>query len=243
MSLAEDMGAGLPVQSVLEDDHDLDSESDMELTKADLDMVEQIMLEKIEQADPGLQHELLTMAQSQPVSHLTQLLSQRYPGYARFFTEDYVTRILAVAMHELAVDNQDRGHDIALTIGHDPDGATEQRNPDYDHSPNTEYILDAVAMRHDQDQDAGNDSYLAATRHEKSNQLLPDTKKSHTLLPVQESGQPLEVTHRERIKAVIQKSQAEERTMTYQQIADEAVVGRSTVKKYARTILQELLGS
>ena len=66
--MAVDTDAVQQARPMSGDDHDSAEASDMEVTRADLDMVEKIMLEKIEQADPDLRNKLLNMAQSQPVS-------------------------------------------------------------------------------------------------------------------------------------------------------------------------------
>ena len=165
-----------------------------------------------------------------------------------------MTRVLAVAMHEVVVDELDTGHGFTITIGHGHDGATGHIDnalaTGHDQGRDTGHDNLVVASNDVLDEDTRHDNRVAATGHDQSRdtghagstQLNPDTEKIRALQIVQADDQQMTASHRDRIKAVIQKSQAEGRSMTYQQIADEAVVGRSTVKKYAHAIFAELHG-
>ncbi len=202
----------------------------------ELDAIGRDLLSLLERVDPGEREDLLRLAQRSP-SEVALTLQKRYPDYARFFTEERSMSIV---------------HIIARP---DTEGATSHTHTDAQ-APSGQHTDQHQAAGYDPQQHAPQEAgyHLVTRQHEsplseEGSIQKPDrdlkSPEAATLEEEQQDQQRQQPRkdprdHRERIKAVMRQTQKSTAFPSYRQIARSAGVGYSTVKKYARTIREEI---
>lgn len=259
--------AGIQAQDRMEPEPGQAEQKATDISIIHLDMIERAILHALEQASPEVRTELFQLAQTQPLETITQIVRQRYPGYASYLTRQRVAHVMAVALQSLQTQP-----DVALPSGesqqrpHSPAGQTTAFLPTIDREGDEVCEPDqATGSRFDTGIDRATDSSvqgayasLIVSRATASQQRRANSSESNDSselatnkirpFPVARAIQKVthhspESGHRQRIKAAMEQAQKERRVPNYQEIARAAGVGYSTVKKYAPGIRKELQAS
>lgn len=196
-----------------------------------LDAIGRAMLSLFNRLAPEEQKTFLNLAQVSPTEAVREL-QERYPGYARFFTEERIAGIVrAIAQQDVYNNTSEK----QVSSHEDPSPGPAQQEPGYNpQQTNLQALSDDVEGK--LESNSVHTLEGEATQGPARPREAGKREKHQASRPFRRQRS----LQRERIKTVMLQAQKSGQPLTYREIASAAEVGYSTVKKHARAIRKEI---